>query len=75
MEFESLRDLRLHGFAKIFHHIFMFFTYPIRHPFKFVVFLLVLAILLFVASFCVLPDYYCCLVTKLYLTLLQLHGL
>ena len=31
--------------------------------------------LLFVASFCVLPDYYCCLVTKLYLTLLQLHGL
>ncbi len=46
MEFESLRSLRLHGFPKFLHGLFMFITYPLRHPFKF---LILLALLIFLA--------------------------
>ncbi len=46
MEFESLRSLRLHGFPKFLHGLFMFITYPLRHPFKF---LIALALLIFLA--------------------------
>lgn len=45
MKFESLRDLRMKGFPKFLHGCVMFITYPIRHPFKFLLFLAVLIII------------------------------
>ncbi len=46
MEFESLKSLRLHGFSKFLHGLFLLITYPLRHPFKF---LLIVALLILFA--------------------------
>lgn len=52
MEFESLRDIKLKGIAKLLHQLFLFVTYPLRHPFKFlVVLLIVIALLIAVPLF------------------------
>lgn len=48
MEFESLKSLRLHGFPKFLHWLFMLITYPLRHPFKFLLILALLIVLAFV---------------------------
>ncbi|MBR2299226.1 MAG: hypothetical protein IJ870_01470 [Alphaproteobacteria bacterium] len=50
MDFGSLRDLKLKGFAKFLHQCFMFVSYPLRHPLKFF-----LGLLLIVAVLVVLP--------------------
>ena len=41
MKFESLRGLRLTGFAKMLHKVFLVTTYPFRHNLKFLGFLVV----------------------------------
>jgi len=45
MEFGSLRDLRLKGIAKFLHGLFMLITYPLRHFFKFLLFVLLLLLI------------------------------
>ncbi len=46
MELDRLKDIRIRGFAKLFHRLFMGLTYPLRHPFRFLAFLLVLVLIL-----------------------------
>lgn len=48
MKFESLKSLRLQGFAKFIHKLFLSVTYPIRHGFKFLI-LMFVVIAIFVA--------------------------
>lgn len=45
MQFESLRDLRMKGLNKFVHGCLMFVTYPIRHFFKFLLFLIVVLLI------------------------------
>ncbi|HCU58963.1 MAG TPA: hypothetical protein DIC64_03180, partial [Alphaproteobacteria bacterium] len=46
MEFESLKDIKLKGIAKLLHQLFLFVAYPLRHPFKFLIVLLIIVALL-----------------------------
>ena len=46
MELDRLKDIKIHGMAKFFHWIFMTLTYPLRHPFRFIIFLLAIALAL-----------------------------
>jgi len=41
MKFESLKGVRLQGIAKSIHKFFLIVTYPFRHSFKFLGFLIV----------------------------------
>jgi len=64
MEFSSLKDLRLKGFAKFLHKCFIFVTYPFRHPMKFIIATLVIVIFLILwpllkgVDFTDIPDWY-----------------
>lgn len=44
MELDRLKDIKIHGVAKFFHWVFMSLTYPLRHPFRFLVFLFAVAL-------------------------------
>ena len=44
MELDRFKDIKIHGVAKFFHWVFMTLTYPLRHPFRFLVFLLAVAL-------------------------------
>lgn len=46
MELDRLKDIKIHGMAKFFHWVFMTLTYPLRHPFRFIIFLLAIALAL-----------------------------
>ncbi len=46
MELDRLKDIKLHGAGKVFHMLVMIITYPLRHFFKFLAFLIVFVVIL-----------------------------
>ena len=46
MELDRLKDIKLHGVGKIVHILVMIITYPLRHFFKFLAFLIVFVVIL-----------------------------
>ena len=46
MELDRLKDIKLHGVGKILHMLVMIITYPLRHFFKFLAFLIIFVVIL-----------------------------
>ncbi|MBQ7660322.1 MAG: hypothetical protein IJS26_06290 [Alphaproteobacteria bacterium] len=46
MKTDFIKDLKLKGFSKFLHKIFLFLTYPLRHPLRFFAYLFVVLFLL-----------------------------
>lgn len=64
MDFGRLKDIKIHGWGKVLHIIVMGLTYPLRHFFKFLAFLLVFIVILmaipmmFGVSYKDIPSWY-----------------
>ncbi len=64
MKFDQFRDLKIKGFSKILHRLFLILTYPFRHPIRFLLFILfIIAVLIGAAlvkgvSFYDIPKWY-----------------
>lgn len=46
MKTDFIKDLKLKGFSKFLHKVFLFLTYPLRHPLRFLAYLFVVLFLL-----------------------------
>jgi len=45
MKLDRLKSIRLHGAGKFFHTVFMVVTYPLRHVFRFLILVFILAVI------------------------------
>lgn len=53
MELDRLKTIRLHGFGKFFHRVFMVLTYPLRH-----IFIFATCVVIFLAVLIALPLFF-----------------